>query len=170
MLWDLINSNEGAELLRISQKERLLLDSYNNQSLFGVSLCTPPLLSSLFKKQSSSYPFSLAKKRLHMDIIWKKNLLIWYPLFQQAESWWLHYNALLMVNSTLICKRLYDKYMLFAHFILCKKKVRNLVCISSKVRIFWRWTHTFSVDKLTKNHPVVKWTPKYVFSQVQLYK
>ena len=96
--------------------------------------------------------------------------VIWYPLFQQAESWWLHYNALLMVNSTLICKRLYDKYMLFAHFILCKKKVRNLVCISSKVRIFWSWTHTFSVDKLTKNHPMVKWTPKYVFSQLHLYK
>ena len=44
------------------------------------------------------------------------------------------------------------KIMLFSHiYIMQGKKIRILVCISSKQRIFWCWTHNLFVDKFTKN-------------------
>ena len=51
---------------------------------------------------------------------------------------------------------LHDKYVLFTHFYLMKGKNRQLVCISSKQRIFWHWTHNFSVNKLSKTLHSVK--------------
>ena len=49
-------------------------------------------------------------------------------------------SIVLMVNITHICKRIN----------LCSLLTWNLIFIASKQRIFWRWTHNFSVNKLTK--------------------
>ena len=53
-------------------------------------------------------------------------------------------------------------------FILGMKKNRNLACISSKQVILYFGTKplTFLSQQIDKKHHFVKWTAKYVVSQV----
>ena len=117
-------------------------DSYKNQLLLRVSPCTSTLLPFLLEKNLSR-PFSLAKKRIHMDTRFKKKLIdllrkllgIVYPHRQGANGYITTLFKWLTLPSYVI---LYDKYMLFTHFyLMLGKKNRNLVCISSKRITLW---------------------------------
>ena len=141
--------------------------SYRNQLFFEVSPCTLLLPNPSSEKRPPS-PFSLTKKRIHMDSHLKEELtvLFWkllgipYPHRQSAN----HYITTLcqwLILTSCVRDSLYDKYTLFTHFHLMQWKNRGLVCISSKQRISWRWTHNSSVDQSTKKLSIVQmnyWT------------
>ena len=79
-------------------------------------LCLLPL-----KKYLPS-PFNLTRKKVYLELIWKKSLLTSFESYRgipyyHRQSRRSMVNTLLMVNTTPICKRQFkDKFLLFSHF------------------------------------------------------
>ena len=147
-----INSKGGVELFQILQKERLFW------SLIRASCSSRyhqvPSFSPNPPSEKQLYPLSVwSSREFTWTVIWKKSFLVCF------ESYWVSliptgkvHNTLLMVNTTYphVSEILYMINICCLLFILCKERNRSLVCISSKQRILWRWTHNFYVDKFTK--------------------
>ena len=98
--------------------------SFKNQLLFEVSPRTLLLPQSSFRKTTFLPSLIWSRREYTWTVIFKEKLLcIPYPYKQSANGYIT--TLLLMVNITLVCKSLYDKYMAFTHFHLKQRKNRT---------------------------------------------
>ena len=154
----MVPQRRGGSISNFTKIETLSV-SYKNQLLFEVSPYTLLLHQSYFSKTTILSPSVWSSRDFTQTDIWKKSLLICFEIFWVSP---------ILTGRVLIGKRyfIWSIYAVYSFLSYVRKKNRSLVCISSKQRILWRWTHNFSVDKLTRNYPMVKRTAKHVFWQV----
>ena len=108
------------------------------KNTFIIVNITPTCIGQIQKRPSFSFQFGQKENILGHPF----EKYLGFP-YSQSRNRKRMVNTLLMVYRIDLCWELI--------FMLCKKKNRNLICISSKQRTFEHFTHRFSMKKLLKN-------------------